>query len=36
MIIKVTGTITSQGALRQGVSQSSGMPWATQSFYGSR
>lgn len=32
MIIKVTGTITSQGALRQGVSQSSGMPWATQSF----
>jgi hypothetical protein len=32
MIIKVTGTITTQGALRQGVSQSSGMPWATQSF----
>jgi hypothetical protein len=32
MIIKVTGTITAQGALRQGVSQSSGNQWATQSF----
>lgn len=32
MIIKVTGTITAQSALRQGVSQSSGNQWATQSF----
>lgn len=32
MIIKVTGTITAQGTLRQGVSQSSGNQWATQSF----
>lgn len=32
MIIKVTGTITAQSAVRQGVSQSSGNQWATQSF----